>query len=29
MGASMANLAASIVILVCGVLISSDWSKLD
>jgi uncharacterized membrane protein len=26
---SMANLAVSLVILVCGVLISSDWSKLD
>jgi uncharacterized membrane protein len=29
MGASMLNLAASLVILACGVLISSDWSKLD
>ena len=29
MMASMANLAASLVILICGVLISSDWSKLD
>lgn len=28
MAASMLNLAASIVILLCGALLSSDWSKL-